>query len=449
MRTSKKRILTVIGFIAVAVIVNCIATFLLTPYASPSSEMWDKYRARKGQKIDMIYVGTSQCYEGIDPDIMDRITGLSSQNMGTNAQSFLDSKRAIRAAAADHRIKEVVFVIDYMYMMSGTERYAKPEATFVYAENRGQSLGKRIRNGASFVFDKRYFGKPESIAFFFPWLNNTNKFPKTIPFNIKAKLGLVKIRPDNQNYLRTAKGFKTFDRTINYNTVSRQERTTWNSRDLSKESMDTLKEICSFCKSRGIRLTVVGAPVPISYVLSYGGDYFQRYTYLKEFFKKYDVPFYDMNLADQRLYHRDATGFKDWDHTNVRGAEAFSEALGRLIKESREGKDVSGYFYSRDDFLASVSYIDTVNLEVKAEKGKGIRAGAYAYYGSGVQAEYQFAVRRTGEKKFHIFRKYGSGRTAVYYPKTSGNYEIRVYARTIGSTAPFERFYTKQAAYWA
>ena len=94
---------------------------------------------------------------------------------------------------------------------------------------------------------------------------------------------------------------------------------------------------------------------------------------MKEFFKKYDVPFYDMNLADQRLYHRDATGFKDWDHTNVRGAEAFSEALGRLIKESREGKDVSGYFYSRDDFLASVSYIDTVNLEVKAEKGKGIR----------------------------------------------------------------------------
>ena len=452
MQTSKKKgsrpfLVRLLIFIVIAVLVNLLITFIPTPYSSPASEMWSKFRAREPGALSMVYVGTSQCYEGVDPVVADAASGYSSQNMGTNAQSFADSRRAIQEALEKQPVKRVVLLLDYMYMEEGKERYSKPESAFIYAENQGQPLTARIRNSASFIFDSRYVGKPASVAFFFPWLMNINKVRSSIPLNVMAKLGLVTLQGDDRNNLRTPEGFKGFHNRINYNLMKRQVRETW-SRDLvSEESLGLLDSICGICREHGAKLTVVVAPVPVSATLRYGDSYYDRLKYVTDFFAERGVDFFDMNMATHDFYPRQRSDFRDIDHLNIQGARVFSNSLGTLIRKLDAGEDVSDCFYDREGFEASINYIETVNIRAKAGKN-GITVKAGSYHGSGVRAEYRFVVKGPDDERAYEISPYSTKREIHFRPGKHGTYVFRVYARPEGSHIDYDCTYATHVSWW-
>lgn len=456
MQTSDKKtgraVIRVICFFVIAVLLNALLTFAVTPAYSPSQEMWRHYYAAENRKLDMVYVGTSMSYTSINPEITDRITGFHSYNMGTNAQSYANSLTALQRAVSDHHISRAVLVLDYAYLEKGMENHGRPDAIFVHSMNQGRPLPERVKNAASFLFDPDYFGKSQSLNFWFPWISSaTGGSADHYIQNMGAKLGLVTLKPGDDNNVRNRYGYKPYRQKINYNQI-RETQQTWSKKDLSRDSMKSLDEICALCKRKQVKLTVIVTPGPVSQVLSYGNSYFDRMKKMQQFFADRGASFYDFHLAKQKLYAGKPEYYKDNDHLNVDGARVFSRSLARVLLAEKEGKKPSGWFYTPEEYLKSIDYIDSVIPKVTAENGKGIRLNALAYTGPEVSVQYAYRIREAGagSRKGTVTKMYDyrTDPHIVYVPDKEGTYQVTVYARQSGSGNFWDRKNTATVSYW-
>ena len=440
------------AFLGLFVLVNMLMTFLLTPYSSPSTEMWDGYWAQAGNNLDMIYIGTSQCYESINPQITDKITGLRSYNMGTNAQSLMDTERALEQAFTDHEISYVDLVLDYDCLMTGKERYARPEASFIYAMNRHLPFGRRVRNAVRFVTDPKYFGQSQSLNFWFPWLNNrSNMHFEYILQNAWAKLTGVSPEPDDINNIRNSSGYKGFHGVINYDTAEPQKKTSWKESKVSGDALAAADRICQLCRENGARLTVLVTPVPTSAVLCFEDDYFTRMDYVSGFFEERGARFFDFNLAKPELFSARTDYYKDWIHLNDNGAESFSRSAALLhcmLYGEDTKEDPEDLFYTPEEYLASINYVDSVYLKLSSNPGEGIQGTAIAYTGSGVEVEYEIQVRSENSSKYIIIREYDTEADFHFDPDRPGTWYFKVNARLTGSGVEFQRCHTASVEYW-
>lgn len=444
-----KRIRKVLLFAAVFVLANCLMTFLLTPFSSPSTEMWDGYYRREPGTLEMIYIGTSQCYEAVNPEITEPLTGLASYNMGTNAQSLMDTERGLVTAFGDAEIKEVVLVLDYDCLIKKRDRYARPEAAFTYALNKHLPLWEGIRNTLAFVLDPDYFGDPQSLNFFFPWLNNrSNMHFEYMLENAAAKLTGRTPEADDLNNVRNGYGYKGFKGVIDYNEDESVSRQKWKEEKLSERALKALERIASCCREEGARLTVIVSPVTVSAVRAYGKSYFTRLRYVKELLGGYGVEFYDFNLARPSLFERQEAYFKDWEHLNDRGAEVFSRSCARLYRMQQEGGDIEACFYDQEEYLLTLDFVDSTYLELASVPGEGIKGKARAYTGDESAVEYEIQVQREDGSGFETIRGYDTDPEFLYVPEGTGTVVFRVNARAAGNGEAFERYHVDAVEYW-
>lgn len=439
------------AFLGLVVLVNMLMTFLLTPYSSPSTEMWDGYYENAGKELNMIYIGTSQCYESVNPLITDEITGLCSYNMGTNAQSLMDTERALEQAFSDHTLTDVTLILDYDCLMRGKERFARPEASFIYAMNRHLPFKKRLQNALRFVTDPEYFTEPQSLNFWFPWLNNrSNMHFEYIWQNAYAKLTGISPEPDDVNNVRNSRGYKGFFGEINYDTAGPMKKTTWKESKISDDAIAATDRICALCKDNGAKLTVVVTPVPVSAVLCFGEDYFTRLSWVSGYFEEHGVDFYDFNLARPELFDRKGDYFKDWIHLNDKGATAFSESIARLyqVQNTQDKAAERALFYSPEEYLKSIDFVDSVYLKLSSNPGEGIQGSAIAYTGSDTEVEYEIQVRAENGSEYETIREYDTDPDFHYDAQRSGTYYFLVNARKKGSSSLCDRYHTTSVDYW-
>lgn len=110
-KRKKRKWIGVIIAVVCVVLINELLKFCLEPYGSASQVMWDDYH--KEETIDQIFVGSSLCYVGISPYVVDDIMGTNSYNMGTPSQYLAQTKLAIKTAIEDHGVKRVVMALGY------------------------------------------------------------------------------------------------------------------------------------------------------------------------------------------------------------------------------------------------------------------------------------------------------------------------------------------------
>ena len=436
-------------FLLAFVLVNALLTFFLTPYASPSSEMWDGYFRQ--QEIDAIYIGTSQCYESVNPEVTNLITGDHAYNMGTNAQSISDTKLALETAFADHEIKEVVFVLDYDSLMKKTERRPKAEACFCYAMNRHLSLPARFKNAISFMFRPDYFCEAESVNYLIPWINNRSNFrPEYMLENAKAKLTGKAPEAGDLNNIRNEYGYKGFYGILDYDEdKDLPKEKEWSEEEVSDRALTKLDDIISLCEKEQAKLLVVVAPETVSEVLSYGDSYFERHAFLREYLNARGVSLYDFNLANPSFYSSLPEDFKDWVHLNDAGAASFSTALATLQNKLRAGEDCEGLFFEgKEAYLSAADRIDSVRLKLYSNGKEGLTAEAFAMTGIPDRAEYEFYMREAGMTEEILVQGYSEKNSLIYQPKKSGTVTVRVNVRRAGSTCAFEHYRTEKTDYW-
>ncbi|SEQ37025.1 MULTISPECIES: hypothetical protein [Butyrivibrio] len=340
MRISKK-IAAFVAVLVIFILVNKLICFAVEPYMGSSTEMWTYfYENVSSKKVEMVYLGTSQCECAFNPESIDDELGIVSFNMGTNMQSFENTLIAIKEAH-ENGINEIVFSVDRDMLEQDRSDNFRADASFVSAYTRMQNPVKAFVTSVEFVTSPSFITKPSSINYFFPWVYNRNT---NIVLNIKQKLSGVIEDKDGH---RLSSGYEPSDEVVDmslvYTTVEDADNYAWGRElpvlEISDENRKALIEICEYCKNNGIALYPVEVPYPTFISQHTKESYFEVYEELKDLFGKYGYDYYDFNLIDDGYYSWELTDFKDQGHFNTVGAMKFSKMFAAFMKLDKIDKE--------------------------------------------------------------------------------------------------------------
>lgn len=439
-----KKCVKILLVVAVIIVFNELLKFCFEPYGTASQIMWNDYH--KEENLNQIFVGSSICYVGINPYIVDDIMGTDSFNMGTSAQQLAQTKLAIKTAINDHEIKRVVMALGY-FSLTG-ERSTKAEVAFLRAKVNSASFLTKFQTYIKYAFDDDVIGNPESINYLFPWVYNSVSLKK-VPSNVTAKLeGKVATEQemiDNVYRHYVGKGYGYLSGYLNFDDTGNDTTYRYYSETFSEDSLQELRDIACMCKDAGVELVVVATPRPAFDILSYGtnGDeYFEKMLLLQSLFSEYGASYYDFSLAKDELFTNSDKYYFDHEHMNKEGSEAFSTSMANFLLKKDAGTDVDSLFYTPEEYLNSIDYISTVWFKTKCE-GNSICVTPISYKGTNVEVEYQYTVYNETTGQLDVIKDYSTDTSAVIPLNSDGNdngcIKIIVNARQVGTDVAYEK----------
>jgi len=426
------------------IVINELIKFCFEPYGTASQVMWSDYHKEK--ELDQIFVGSSLCYVGINPYIIDDMMGTKSYNMGTPAQRLAQSEVAIKTAIEDHHIKRVVMALGY-FSLTG-ERSTAASVAFLRAKDKSGSPIDKVKTYLDYATDDDVIGSSASINYFFPWIYNSVSWGK-LSSNIKAKIeGKQAIEQEMVNNVfrhYVGKGYGYLTGNLNFDDSGNKTSTKYYSNTFSDESLQELRDIALLCAENDVELVVVGTPKPAYDILSYGNngdDYFEKMVLIKELLKECDAKYYDFNLAKEDLFTNNDKYYFDHEHLNKEGSEAFTRSLANLLLKLDAGENVDDYFKSPEEYLNDIDYISAVWFNTKNMEN-GISVTPITYTGPNVSVEYEYRVYNEDTGAYDLVQDYSTA-TSCLIPYTnkdseSGQIKIMVNARQIGSDKDYEK----------
>lgn len=436
-----KKMIKIIAFITIIFSLNKILLFMLDPKSSDSKTMWKSFYQE--QNLDTLFIGSSVCQRTFNPYIIDDILKINSFNMGTPAQILSQTYEGINETIKKHKIKTVILGIGHFTFTQKENLNA--EITFINAKIEKKDIKEKIKEGINFIFSKEHIKKTESINYFFPWVyNNVGFNPKNILENIEAKIKNKNLKNGKENIIyNIGKGFGIAKTSHDYNNVGDKISGLIYSSEIYYENFKVLKKISELCKKNNIDLIVINSPHTIYDILSYGDEYFFTMYKLKEFFKDLEVPYYDFNLIKPNIFQSEEDYFYDHEHLNQKGSTEFSKSFANFMKLREKNKNMDEYFYTPEEYLASIKHISIVNFDIEKEK-EGINIVAKAYTGSKVKVEYEFLIYDDTNNEYKIIREYNENPKYFYSIIKNKKYKIRVNTRQVGTNIPYERYYEKE-----
>lgn len=451
MQISKKKLILFILsfslFVVVFLTLNEAINFAMKPYEGSSERIWKDFYCE--QNIDMVYLGSSIGNRAYDPDVVDSYTGLKSFNLSSNSQSLIASYWGLERAIKTNPVKYVILNIDYSSLRKYEILNAK--VSYVQALSQYDNLLSRLLHFSTLA---RECGlkKKESVNIFFPWIyNHVPLKRKTITANIRKKL--------DANYASDHPGSDDFldrghfvPRNGEYESVDLDKKAGTNSTSyykinnpekvVSQDHYKNFDKIISLCRDNHVQLIVTFAPRPAFDTLSLGNSYFEINDFLRRYFKKQGIPFFDFNMLRKDFWTNDDKYYYDFEHMNQYGAESYSAAFARFFNMLEAGENVAPLFYSPEEYLASIDYIGGVLFQAD-KKNDSVSIHISSYQGTGVHPEYEVQLFDNESKGYITLRDFSTESEYEFRPAQKGKYKIRINARRVGSTVPYERYCEK------
>ena len=416
------------------------------PSIGSSDKMWTEYR--QNDDLDMVITGTSLCYSCLDCKVIDSELGIHSYNMATAAQELNNSYDAIESAINDYDIKRVILTFSYLNLVEYMN--VRAETAFFRGKIKNLPLGKKIKEMFAFAFNKRYFSEPVSINFVFPWIYTHVTFrPKKIFNNAIGKFKKINLT-EEELYAQTN---VPSTNVINYNTIGNENSKTtyvgvkFNYGKVSNEAFEELKKISDLCKKHNVDFILANPPKPVFDILCYGDEYFELYDYIYNFAKSQGFDYFDFNLLRPEIFINEEDYYKDFEHMNLKGQQAFSKSFAEFLKLRDKGKDLNTLFYNKYDFYDSINYISCIYFDTQTSSEKGITVNINSYTGPNVKILYEVMIKTPDDSDYKIIQEYSENSSIDYLPKKHGNYLIRVNAKTLDSENLFDRYYEDKIFY--
>lgn len=290
--------------------------------------------------IDTLFVGSSHCYRSFIPDILDDQLGVNTFNLGTSAQKLDGSFMVIKEAARYHNIKHVYLEIYYAMAFNTTKNSNQMTETYIISDYLKPSIDK-LQYLISASTKEHYFNS------FIPARRNWNKF---FDADYVKNLIVKKQSDDYKNFKYTyvssdnefysGKGYVANKEMLeNWSFFSDSG---WNRIDINNISGDWLNildNIIDFCDEKGIKLTLVSAPMP-SFRLVASENYDDYIDFIQEIIADKNIDYYDFNLCREAYFPDSPSLFCDISHLNCYGAELFSRLFADLVNGSISEKEL-------------------------------------------------------------------------------------------------------------
>lgn len=269
---------------------------------------WQEFYQLPANSLDLVTIGSSLCLYGIDPAIISQETGLSNFNFGSAAQPITASYYILKEVLKYHKIKYVVFEVNYERL---TQTLVRPYKVYIF-DNMKLSWNK-------LDYFIRGFSLSEKTAYLLPMLEKK----KSMKYVINKLLG----RRVDQFHLKehyAGRGFLSSDEVLDIESIKHQEYK-WFDSEIMSEARDYYARIVQLVQAENAQLIVVNLP------------YFQLAKTVNEEFREEYLDFMQLNkevivydfLAQSEEYS--AGEYFDRKHLNHLGARHLTHDLAARI----------------------------------------------------------------------------------------------------------------------
>lgn len=296
------------GFAAITALMLAYASYVLTPkHDYGICSMVNLYR-QPDDSIDVLSVGTSLTYAGINTNVLWSEYGIASYNLCSAEQPFWVSYYTIREVLKTQHPK--VILLDAkpsIYARDYTKRGRTILSTYGIRgpENRLGAIMSCVEKGEALDY---ILGLPQVHRNYERIKWNDFVFP-----------------PDNGGRGVDWKGYIEMDEIEHHQRPSLVLTSV--RRNMNDREEEYARKIFEMCQDEGIELMLLGIPNP-----DYAVDH-MFYNALWSVAGEYGITGINYNTLDERFGLRYSSDFADWQHLNVKGSMTFSRKLAEDLKE--------------------------------------------------------------------------------------------------------------------
>ncbi len=287
---------------------------------------FEGFYEQERQSIDVLFLGTSHCYNAFSPNYLYAVSGINSYNLGSSMQSMIITyywlKEACRFQKPDTVVVEVYNVFAYQGYSSedditwnSTEPQIRQALDFMRWSDNKLNIVKKVSEKNDGL-----------LSYFFPIIRYHDRWEelKKEDYNSECIDAIKKEKGFKKVYLSVGNiDYEPFE--VTEDKIPEDDFEI----NVNEKSLEYLEHIMNFCKEKKIRLILVRTPE-----LTATKD---QNIFIKNLANANDVKYYDFN--EKELYE----GIKydickdnfDGGHANYSGAKKITEYLAEvlLIKE--------------------------------------------------------------------------------------------------------------------
>lgn len=360
--------------------------FLFTCVDSNNALMF--YDFEKYGDSEIIALGNSLSYTEVNPSVIEEKLGCSAFSLGVDAGRSDAYLALTKHVFSKYNPKLLLVTFDpYLKMLEQEDLSVQVKLSpFLSPINRIEYLLGTLQGDATDIgrFFPWTFYHPTSFA---DWKANLKN--KLFP-DARYKATVQRLNEAGQYYDHKGfvgqKGVRKKESEKTERKLMREDYTPF-----SEHMKKNLSEIKRICLKHDCKLVFVVPPY-IRNILLADERQSNAMQAIEEFCREEQISLFNFAFAKEGLmedlspYYRDASS-----HLNMDGAQIYTEALCNVLQTYQASGDISQYFYSKDEWFASVDYISKAWCNVERRKGY-IYFYGHALYGTTVQPEYRYTI---------------------------------------------------------
>lgn len=278
MRNFKKWMLPLL-FVAVFVGINELLNYVLYPYTYTRADV----HHLAASEYEDVLVGTSHGKCGLDPQVLEEVTGHKTINVCQGGEYPLDVYYLVREAARNKKVSRVIYELDPGYWA------VEPEQTADYITFYKEFPWSRVK--LEYFKDKML--QVDFRTTLFPWYLYRNQIGR-IPEIVKQKQSDVYKNYGVEPFASQVQEYREDGFIVRHpapgDRSAWQTAPLWRPENLRKEAVDAFEKLWKFCREEGIELDVVMMPIPQVTYEKYQKEYDAAIRYFTEFMEERQVP---------------------------------------------------------------------------------------------------------------------------------------------------------------
>lgn len=322
MRSSKGRIVRVVGFVLVCCLVTGALNFGLKQYNIARVNV---HRITE-RKYDDIFIGTSHGLSAINPDVVDQKTGRKSTNICMPDEYLIDSYFLVKEACRKQKPKRVIYELDAAYW--STSQNKGSNAVYIYKEFPMSAVKLEYFWAKIMDMDARV-----TLAPWYYYRNQAGNIRDTIRTKLSDAYRNYEVGPLNtgvQNYTDEGYMYQIADPDGDKGTSN---IILWDEEQVQEETKKYFHKLVELCRDEGIELVVITTPVPQETLDLYPQVYEAAHKYYTALMEAYQVPYYDFNYLPLNGFDRGLRNYLDYEgHMYGESGDRFSEVLGEYLR---------------------------------------------------------------------------------------------------------------------
>lgn len=330
----KKRLVKIIVFACICLLVSYACSFALVSSSYLRVVLHEVKDPDNG--YDMVFVGQSRGESNINPYVLDDVMDYNSYNLCRRIVREYDIPYLLREANSNSQIKVCVLDVDQSYFYDMTPNYYSDAFIYPHLQN---------------LADK--------MEYFFRYVINADYRVLLMRYTIEGmddlKMSLPRIKDKLSPQYKEYSMETVTDKDVDHVYVGRGYRkgieysddpypgSRWNREKIDERAIDSIEELTDYCKTNGISLIAVHAPVPHERFSM--EEHEDQKEYFSALFERFGIEYIDYNYISSEYLNWDSTDFSDPEgHMMSDLADEYSYILGLTLQKIINGDSIEEYF---------------------------------------------------------------------------------------------------------